>query len=301
MYKSIDLEGKKLVGKGAHCEVYQVEDDRVLKLYFDHVPEADVLKEQQLAQLAIDKGLNTAGVYDIYEHDGRLGLMFEYIPSCTLTQYINKHPEDLEEMSLKFAKVAKQIHSIKVNQSLCGQYKGKLHARIDAVEKLYTSREIKKMHQFVDSIPESDTLLHTDFHPGNVMLKGKDLVLIDMADISQGHPLFDLASAYMGMVIIPENLRKVGRTQTDQLDVSAAGKMWDIFIREYLGTNNEEEIAICEKCCEAITSLRVAAANRIQHTGGETIGKRVVWLSRFKFFPKLGKYTKYMKKWSERR
>ena len=294
MYEPIDIEGKKLVGKGAHCEVYQMSEDRVLKLYFDHVPESEVVKEQKLAKLAVAEGLKTAGVYDIYRYHDRLGLMFEYIPTCTLTQYLIDHRDEVDHYAKEFAKVAKSIHSIKDEGKLCGDYKVALHERVRAVERLYTRREIKKLNDLIDAVPDRDTLLHTDFHPGNVMMRGKELVLIDMADISRGHPIFDIASAYMGLVILPRNIRKYGDTQTANLDIDTTKRIWDVFIREYLGDDNSEQIKLYEKCCEAITGLRICAAKRINNKGGETIGKKVVWISRFSIFPKLAGYRKLM-------
>lgn len=295
MYESIDIEGKKLVGRGAHCEVYQMSEDRVLKLYFDYVPESDVIREQKLARFAVSEGIRTAGVYDIYRYHDRLGLMFEYIPTCTLTQYLADHRDDVDHYAEELAKTAKKLHSTKDKNSECDDYKITMHKRVNDVERLYTKREIKKLHAIVDAIPDRDTLLHTDFHPGNLMMKGNELVFIDMADISRGHPIFDIASAYMGLVILPLNIKKYGDTQTANLDFETTKRIWDVFIREYLGQDNEDRIELYEKCCEAITGLRICAAKRINNKGGEAIGRKVVWISRFTIFPKLTKYRKLLK------
>jgi len=295
MYESIDIQGKEMVGRGAHCEVYKISEDRVLKLYFDFIPEEEVLKEQSLAQMSIEMGIKTAGVYDIYQYKNRLGLMFENIPTCTMTEYLLQHPDEVDYYAKEFAHIARKLHELKINKSLCNDYKNTLHERVNAVAKLYTKGECRRLHDFIDCIPDRDTLLHTDFHPGNAMVKGKELLLIDMADISTGHPVFDIASTYMGLVLLPAKFKKAGSSQTATIDVETGRRIWDVFIREYFGDDDREKIEIYEKCCEAITGLRVCAAKRFNNDGGETIGKRVVWYSRFTIFPKLKKYAELMK------
>ena len=46
----------------------------------------------------------------------------------------------------------------------------------------------------MDAIPESDTVVHGDFHSKNVMIRNGELVLVDMANLTTGHPLYDLGS-----------------------------------------------------------------------------------------------------------
>jgi aminoglycoside phosphotransferase (APT) family kinase protein len=42
-------------------------------------------------------------------------------------------------------------------------------------------------------LPDGSTLLHGDFHPGNLMLDGDTPVVIDWTNVSRGHPDADLA------------------------------------------------------------------------------------------------------------
>ncbi len=46
----------------------------------------------------------------------------------------------------------------------------------------------------IDDCGLPDTLVHGDFHPGNVRSAGKDLVLLDWGDSGVGHPLLDRAA-----------------------------------------------------------------------------------------------------------
>ena len=45
----------------------------------------------------------------------------------------------------------------------------------------------------IAAVPERSTMVHCDFHAGNVMYQRGEIVVIDMADIGYGYPIFDLA------------------------------------------------------------------------------------------------------------
>lgn len=294
MNYNIDIENKKIIGKGAHCEVYKISDDKVLKLYHKDIPESEIIKEQKLAKAAMENGIQTAEVYDIYQCGDRKGLLFEYIHSCTLTEYLCRHPDEYEIYAKKLAELALQLHKMKIDPSICMNYKEIMHERLNAVKNYYRDDELKKIHRLIYSIPDKDTIIHTDFHPGNVMMRGKELILIDMADISIGHPIFDIASTYMGLVVIPRKFEKQKKVQSASLDVEAAEKMWDIFIREYLQNEDEGLVELYENCSKAITDLRFCASKNAGNTGGERIAKLMAWRARFTFLPKINKYCRLM-------
>ena len=48
----------------------------------------------------------------------------------------------------------------------------------------------------METIPETDTLLHCDFHIKNIMMQNDELLLIDMDKLSLGHPIFEFASMH---------------------------------------------------------------------------------------------------------
>lgn len=54
--------------------------------------------------------------------------------------------------------------------------------------------------KILDSIPDGSVMIHGDYHTNNVMVQSDgELVLIDMADISRGNSLFDIAGSYLVM------------------------------------------------------------------------------------------------------
>ena len=47
----------------------------------------------------------------------------------------------------------------------------------------------KKCMKLIDKLPASNTLIHGDFHTGNVFLQNGEPLLIDMDRVSIGHPI----------------------------------------------------------------------------------------------------------------
>ena len=54
-----------------------------------------------------------------------------------------------------------------------------------------------KLKKILETIPESDHVIHGDYHMKNVMLQNGEPMLIDMDNISLGHPIFDLQALYV--------------------------------------------------------------------------------------------------------
>ena len=67
-------------------------------------------------------------------------------------------------------------------------------------------------------MPESDTILHNDLHPGNIMIQDGEFVLIDLADVTVGPKAFDPAAIYRDMIA-------GARTQPDVTEKSQGMKV----------------------------------------------------------------------------
>ena len=61
----------------------------------------------------------------------------------------------------------------------------------------------------IDHIPSANRLLHLDLQTKNAMMQGDELMLIDMGEVSYGHPLLDLGHAYSAMVSFIGDYEKI--------------------------------------------------------------------------------------------
>ena len=236
--RTISAEGCEVLGQGSRGKVLRLDADSIVKLYLHESGLEEAKEEQDYARKAFVMGVPTAIPYDIVKCDGHYGLVFEMVDTCTVSGYIRKHPETLEENADRFAELLKVLHtthvpdnSLKNMHDLFGQY-------IDTLTSYLEPEEVAALHRINDAIPEKDTVVHGDFHPNNVMVqRGQDLILIDMADISTGNPIYDIGSFFIGRYMTnDERKEKMLGLPVDQLD-----RFFDRYLQTYLADRTEEQ------------------------------------------------------------
>jgi anti-anti-sigma factor len=72
--RQLSVAGLEMIAKGANGECYKVDDETVLKLYYDYIDEASAAKEKTLAKKAFVAGVPTAISYDVVECGNRRGV-----------------------------------------------------------------------------------------------------------------------------------------------------------------------------------------------------------------------------------
>lgn len=125
-------------------------------------------------------------------------------------------------------------------------------------EKYFSESEKNKLIRIIEAIPDRDTFIHNDLHTQNVMINDrKELMLIDMAEITCGHPIFDLGCTYMTMVFSPKLNGKLGKSITG-LSGKDSKRVWDQMLSRYLKTKDRKRIASVERLCKYMRNLRLA-------------------------------------------
>jgi hypothetical protein len=119
-----------------------------------------------------------------------------------------------------------------------------------------TDEEVDTLIRINDAIPEADTVVHGDYHPKNVMIQNDELVLIDMADLTTGHPLYDLGSMALSHHL-PSDERLENITG---MPGQMVRKLWKLFIANYLGTEDPAAIGLFEKKVMVVGLMKMAAA-----------------------------------------
>lgn len=119
-------------------------------------------------------------------------------------------------------------------------------------------------------IPDRDTIVHGDAHVGNVMVQDGELILIDMADMGRGHPIFDFAALYYHYQLVPGTPGRSFGLQTvlgflpETNDFT--DELWKDLVMEYFQPKNEEEFAAISGIARIAAGLQsiVNAANQPQ-------------------------------------
>ena len=65
--------------RGRSAEVFRVDDDKVLKLFFEDYPREYAEKEYRNTKTASELGCTPLQVYEMVEQDGRAGFVMSYV------------------------------------------------------------------------------------------------------------------------------------------------------------------------------------------------------------------------------
>ena len=238
--REISVEGCPLIGQGGTAGVYRLDEDTIVKLYYDNVPFKKIEKEKTFTRKAFELGMPCAISFDIVKCGGKYGIVYELIHARTLAEAIAGEPERLEEYASAYGRLGRSIHGLPGDPQIFPETTEQYHEQIERLRAWVDGDAVKRLHGFVDSVPGRGTLIHGDFHLNNVMLQDGEYILIDMADVSCGHPVFELACTWVGLVSIcsrgPELTTKMYGLMPDQLLA-----VWDGFIRGYFGAQEEKE------------------------------------------------------------
>lgn len=201
-------------------------------------------------------GIPTAIPFDIVRCEDKYGLVFELMNADIVSNYLNEHPDHIKEVAQKYAQTLKQLHSTHVEKNALSSTKELYRERIEGLREYMTDEEVDTLHRINDAIPEADTVVHGDFHPKNVMIQDGELVLIDMADLTTGHPLYDLGSMALTHQL-PSDERIASITG---MKAEMVRQLWQIFLANYLETEDPRTIEMFAKKVSVVGMMKMASA-----------------------------------------
>ena len=256
--KEINVDNAELLGAGANGRVYRVDEERIVKVYnkISNPPEK-IRREQESARRAFVHGVPSAIPFELVRVSDELGMIYELVDAKTLGSVVHNNPEKLREYALSMSALMKKLHSTEMEKDTMPDARMtlRLWADIAAKSDYYTKDDMQRVYDLIDSIPVRNTFIHGDFHPGNIMVQNGELILIDMGDASVGHPVIDLLGTYQLMSLTPKKnpgvaMRYLGMTTEEAIE------MWDLFIRDYLGTDDDKTISDLEESLISFALIR---------------------------------------------
>ena len=241
-YREVSVDGCELLGKGAKGEVYRYDDELVIKVFNENNTYHDVEQEIAQARKAFILGIPTAISFGIVSVGKKYGAMFEMVDSDTLSRCIARSPGQVDRYSAIMADVAGIIHGIEVTEDdgfpyVTDRLKRYINGGIGMVDEQLCQKCIK----LIDDLPAVNTLVHGDFHTGNVFLQKGEPLLIDMDRISMGHPIAELSDLYYFYVVLGMDDPSVVEKFMG-FSYETSKQFLDCFLRHYLNTDDEERI-----------------------------------------------------------
>ena len=245
-YRRMSVEGCEFIAKGANGAVYRYDDETILKTYFakDALPE--IKQERENARKAFVLGINTAIPYGIVRVGDGYGTVTELLNATSVTKLIRNNPDDMSEAAKYYIDMLKSIHAIEVEDGEVLDMKETALAWADFVAPHLPEEQGKKLRALIEAVPKKNTMMHGDYHTNNIMVQNGEPLLIDMDTLCMGHPVFELGSMFNAFIGYSELDHQVTMNFFGYTHETAE-KFWDMSLKMYLGTDDEE---VCRSVAE---------------------------------------------------
>ena len=254
-YETIDLNDYVQTGEGGTSLTYTHNTRHTMAKLFNLANEAEMAeREFQTARAVFEMGIPTPEPLRLVTDGLRLGVEYELISNKrSFTRIISQEPERLEEISLTFARMARELHAKKADTSRFMSVKERLRRfyqeKGDRVTEEYKVRALA----FIDKAADADTCLHGDLHIGNVITDGRRNLWIDLEQFSYGVPEWDLG--WMWTIC-----NRMDGRRTDfilHLTPDTLKAHWNIFLAAYMGTDDQAAIGQYTKRLMAYYAVRL--------------------------------------------
>lgn len=240
-YRRLSVEGCEVIGQGANGKVYRLDRDTIIKVYYNPDSLPDIQRERELARKALVLGIPTAIPFDVVKVGDSYGSVFELLNAKTFSQLIKESPAQMDTYVQMYVDLLKQIHTTHVKPGDMPRMKDVVVGWADFLREYLPKEQADKLCALVQAVPERDTMLHGDYHTNNLMMQGNEVLLIDMDTLCVGHPIFELASMYLGFVAFGEVDPGVTKKFMG-LDHEVTKEFWRRSLRRYL--NGQDEAAV---------------------------------------------------------
>jgi len=151
----------KLVGSGRHADVYDLGDGRVLRRYRDAAAVAG--REAAVMVHALSHGVPVPEVFDVSGAD----IVMEHAAGPTMLQDVTRRPWTLDSQARLLTALHSMVHAVPALSWLRAPF------------------------------GDGTVLLHTDLHPGNVILTRAGPRLIDWQGAARGPAAADVALTWV--------------------------------------------------------------------------------------------------------
>lgn len=255
--REISIEGCELLGRGGNGEVYRLDPETIVKVYYGKRNSPEKIKQnREVTRDAFVQGIPTTIAFDMVKVGDNYGVVFEMIDAKSFSEEIASNPAKTDEYAEMIADMLIKLHHTEFKKGALPDSRDRVRADIKATYDagFYTQKEVDRLNELVEKIPYRNTFIHQDFHPGNIMLQNGEIVLIDVEDAGLGHPVLDLSSMYLVYITAQKSKWKT----TDMgITKQQFSRIWDIIIRKYFETNDPNEIEEINRILKGYSMIKL--------------------------------------------
>ncbi len=255
-YRRLSVEGCEILGEGANGIVYRYDSEIIVKTYHDADALSEIHRSSKLARRALILGIPTAIPFDVVRVGDSYGSVYELLNAKSFSKLIALEPENKDTYIAKYVELLKLIHSTEVDADEMDDMKEIALDWAKFLEGHLPKEQSDKLISLVEAVPKTYTMIHGDYHTNNVQMQNGEVLLIDMDTLSYGHPVFELASMFLGFVGFGELDHNV-TLKFMKLPYETTTYIWKKALSLYLNTEDEERIAEVERKAQIIGYVRL--------------------------------------------
>ncbi|TGK85546.1 phosphotransferase [Leptospira bourretii] len=181
---------------GRSADLFALPENQILKLFFPEANESEIDLEVENSVEANRKGASRMRCYGKAKVENRFGIIFDRLNGISLTKLPDKNPLELFRIAGKLARLHYGIHQIESERFK--DIKEILKHCLDSKPLSFLNADEKEIvKSYIAGLPNGNSILHLDFHPENVIVEGKDEIIIDWMTAAKGNPAADVAFTYL--------------------------------------------------------------------------------------------------------
>ena len=254
--EELSIEGLEKIGEGTIGGVYRVDDETVVKVAnpiydFDYVE-----AERAKGRAALVAGIPTAIPFKTVKVGDSYGALYELVSAESVSPAIVEDNAKAAPVGIKMGQLLRRLTTTQADTDIAQDTKRRYIDLAPNLAHLFGSDELAAaVGSAYEALPDATTYLHGDFHTGNMMFQGDELVLIDIGELGYGHPLLDLGSSCLMQkltyVSSPTGIDQTGYPK------AAADALWDAFIGECFDHPSPERAEFLDKLITAYGLCRM--------------------------------------------
>ena len=255
-YRRLSVDGCEVIGRGANGEVYRLDADTIIKVYFNADALPDIHRERELARRAFVLGIPTAIPYDVVRVGDSYGSVFELLNATSFAKLLANDPANRDTYIKEYVDLMKKIHATEVRPEDMPDERDVVIGWAEFLRDYLPADKGEKLVKLVKDVPVLHRMMHGDYHMKNLMMQGGEVLLIDMDTLCQGHPVFELASvynAYLGFSELDHSIIE----SFQGIDHETAQYVWDQTLRLYFETDDPERLREVEQKAQLVGYSRL--------------------------------------------
>lgn len=255
-HRRISVDDAVVIGRGANGTLYRISDDNVVKVFNSPDSLEEIMREREVARLALVLGIPTAISFDIVKVGDSYGSVYEMLDAKSFSKVIAEEPDKLDWCVTEYVNLLKKIHGTEVPEGKLPDMKETVIDWAEFMKDYLPAETSSKLMDLVKAVPQNNHMIHGDYHTKNVQLTGDEVLLIDLDTLAVGDPVFEFASifnAYVGFSELDPNVV----VEFQGFSAEIAQEFWHKVLVEYFGTDDPEFLRDVENKARVIGYTRL--------------------------------------------